>query len=150
MKFVKTFFAVSALLLHWPAYADGEVDLIDNMRALQYHAHKAALAIDHKNLHLADFYAHELEEALEDSAGIETYHDQPIGQLTRAMLLPAFERFEDALDEAKPDWQRISESFDRVLDACNSCHQVTGYGFIRIQRTRVNPFMQSFEPVKPQ
>jgi hypothetical protein len=150
MRFVTMLAAVVPLMLQWPVQAGEEVDLIDNMRALQYHAHKAGLAIDYRNLRLADFYAHELQEALEDSAGIKAYHDQPIGELTRAMLLPAFERFEDALGEAKPDWERISNRFDRVLDSCNSCHQATGYGFIRIQRTRMNPFMQSFEPMESQ
>lgn len=146
MRFV-TLLAAGALILQWPAQAGEEVDLIDNMRALQYHAHKAALAIDHRNLPLAGFYAHELEEALEQTTGIEAYHEQPVGRLARAMVLPAFERFEAALGATKPDWERISDDFDRMIDACNSCHHVTGYGFLRIQRTRVNPFMQSFDPV---
>lgn len=142
---------VGAILLSLPARAgdDEGVDLIDNMRALQYHAHKVALAVDHRNLKLAEFYAHELEEALEDSVRIKSYHDQPIGKLTRAMLLPAFERFEAALDEPKPDWDKVSDRFDRMVEACNACHTATGYGFIVLRRSRENPFMQSFEPVQP-
>jgi cytochrome c553 len=148
MKRITILIVLVAAAAQFPVHADEEVDLIDNMRALQYHAHKAALTIDKRNLRLAHFYEHELEEALEETVGIEAYHDQPIGQLTRAMLLPAFARFAEALDAAKPDWERISKDFDRMIDACNSCHQATGYGFIRIQRTRANPFMQSFEPVE--
>lgn len=146
MKPITILVVLVAAAIQFPAHADGEVDLIDNMRALQYHAHKAALAIDKRNLRLAHFYEHELEEALEETAGIEAYHDQPIGKLTQGMLLPVFERFAEALDADKPDWRRISSSYDDLVDACNACHQATGYGFIRLQRTQTNPFMQSFEP----
>ena len=149
MKSVITLLA--AALLSLPVHADDDegVDLIDNMRALQYFTHKAALAVDRRNKPLADFYAHELEEALEQGMGIEKYHDQPIGALTKAMLWPAFERFEEVLDAPKTDWKQVSRQVDEMIGACNACHQATGYGFISLKRSRKNPFMQSFEPAKP-
>ena len=149
MKFVIGLLATALLIL--PAHADDDkgVDLIDNMRALQYFMHKAALAVDRRNKLLADFYAHELEEALEQSMGIEKYHEQPIGALTKAMQWPAFERFEEALDAPKMDWKQVSRQVDEMIGACNACHQATGYGFINLKRSRKNPFMQSFEPAKP-
>jgi len=149
MKFVISLLAAGLLSL--PVHADDDegVDLIDNMRALQYFMHKAALAVDRRNKPLADFYAHELEETLEQSMGIEKYHDQPIGALTKTMMWPAFERFEEALDAPKTDWKQVSRQVDEMIGACNACHQATGYGFISLKRSRKNPFMQSFEPPKP-
>lgn len=148
MKSVITLLAAAVLSLPVHAGDDEGVDLIDNMRALQYFMHKAALSVDRRNKPLADFYAHELEETLEQSMGIEKYHDQPIGALTKGMLWPAFERFEQVLDAPQVDWKQVSRQVDEMIGACNACHQATGYGFIVLERSRKNPYMQSFEPVE--
>lgn len=123
-------------------------DLIGNMGSLQTFSHKFDLAIGHRNLELADFYAHELEETIESTTAIEAYHDQPIGELTESMLVPAFEQLEQALDADAADWDQIDKRFDAFIDSCNACHAATDYGIIRIERTDANPFMQSFEPVE--
>lgn len=121
-------------------------DLIGNMGALQYFSHKLDLSIRHQNRALVDFYAHEIEETLEETTGIEEYHGKPIGKLAGAMLAPAFERFEQAVDDEAGSWEAIDGRFGELIDACNACHQATEYGFINIERTDANPYMQSFEP----
>lgn len=120
-----------------------EPGLLETMSMLQTMAHKAGLSIDKENAALLDFYAHELEEFIEQAEGIESYGGKPIGPLVKSMLVPKFEEFEAA--EETGDWQKISGSFDALIDSCNSCHTATGFDYIRIERTKQNPFMQSFE-----
>lgn len=132
------------------AMASGEGedhDLIGNMGALQYFSHKLDLSIRHQNRKLVDFYAHEIEETLEETAEIPEYHGKPVGELAETMLAPAFERFEQALDGEDSDWRAIDGKFGELVDACNACHQATGYDYINIERTRSNPYMQSFQPI---
>lgn len=127
--------------------AEGEEPgLLETMSMLQTMAHKASLSIDHKNAPLLDFYAHELEEFIEQAEGIESYDGQPVGQLVKSMLTPKFEEFEKA--EETGDWGKISKSFDTLIDSCNSCHTATGFGYINIERSKKNPYMQSFKPTK--
>lgn len=129
------------------AAEDGEDhDLIGNMGSLQYFSHKLDLSIRAQNRELVDFYAHEIEETIEATTEIEAYHGKPVGELTEAMLTPAFERFEQAVDDASGGWGNIDDRFGELVDACNACHQATEYGFINIQRSDANPYMQSFEP----
>lgn len=133
-----------ALLLSASLAAEEEPGLAENMRAMQYYLHKLSLSIDAHNQPLADFYAHELEETIEDAEKIGDYKDQPIGRLTQAMLVPGFDALEDAI--AEDDWDQTSARLDAVIQSCNACHLATGFGFIRIQRSTTNPYMQSFQP----
>ncbi|MFU8878560.1 MAG: hypothetical protein ACNA7E_10495 [Wenzhouxiangellaceae bacterium] len=122
-----------------------EPALIDNMTLLQRFSHKLDLSIRHRNAELVDFYAHEIEETLADTMRIDEYHGKPIGELAGAMLQPALERFERALESGDPpDWDTVEARFDDYVAACNACHQATEFGFIRIRRTEANPFMQDF------
>lgn len=130
------------LLSALPATASDEPGLAENMRAMQYYLHKLSLSIEARNRELADFYAHELEETIEDAEKIDAYKGQPIGRLTKAMLVPGFEALEEAIEA--DDWTQTSERLGAVIHACNACHQTTGFGFIQIQRSDSNPYMQSF------
>ncbi|MEX2499731.1 MAG: hypothetical protein WD397_12750 [Wenzhouxiangellaceae bacterium] len=130
------------------ASGDGDDhDLIGNMGAMQYFSHKLDLSIHHQNRKLADFYAHEIEETLEETTEIPEYHGKPVGELAETMLSPAFERFDQALDAEDSDWSAIDAKFGELVNACNACHQATGYDYINIERTRSNPYMQSFQPI---
>lgn len=137
-----------ALTLAIPALAaaEGDIELVENMAKLQYFTHKTALAIDHKNSELVGFYTHELEEYIEEASTVERYHGQPVGKLIQAMLVPSFEDFEAALK--KGDWKKTSAQFDRLLHSCNACHDATEHGYIQIERSNDNPFMQSFKTKK--
>ena len=119
-------------------------ELVSYMSSMQYFAHKTGLAIDNKNHKLAKFYTHELEEYLEKVGKVDAYDGQPIGKLTESILMPAFEEFENALDAAQ--WDTTSSKFDMLLEKCNACHNASDHGYIQIQRSTSNPFMQSFAP----
>jgi len=120
-----------------------DVDLVGTMGALQYFAHKTHLSLNAKNQELANFYAHEIEEQLEELEGIKQYHGQPIGQLSKSMLVPAFETFETALK--KGDWDAAQQTFKAMINTCNVCHQATQHGFIKIELSDKNPYIQAFE-----
>lgn len=126
------------------ALAEEEPDTIGTMGQLQLFLHKLSLSVDAGNIELADFYAHELEEAIEAAESIEAYHDIPVGRLTGSILTPTFEQLEKALDGGDPE--AIRSRLRGVVSSCNGCHQATGYGFIRIAPSDANPYMQSFEP----
>lgn len=124
------------------AHASG-VDLVGTMGSLQYFAHKTHLSLNAKNQELANFYAHEIEEQLEELDDIKEYHGQPIGKLSKSMLVPSFEAFEASLKAG--DWDAAQQKFKTVIDTCNACHQATEHGFIKIELSDKNPYMQSFE-----
>jgi hypothetical protein len=140
---------IVALALAWPVAAlPAELpELVEHMASLQYLVHKAGLAIDQQNQPLADFYAHELEERIERVVKVGEYHGYPIGTLATTRLVPAFEDFAHSLASAR-DWPGISSRLDRMIEACNSCHQATDHGFINVVRTTANPFSQTFAPIK--
>lgn len=126
------------------AEADDDIELVNHMSSMQYLSHKAGLAIDHKNHELAKFYAHELEEQIEQVEAIDSYDGHPIGDLTRSILVPAFENLEVALDAGQ--WEKSSTVFDAFIDKCNACHLSSDHGYIQVRRSTSNPFMQSFTP----
>lgn len=142
-KTIPTLLVAAALLSFAPLKADEEPALVDNMGAMQYFLHKLSLSIAAGNTELADFYAHELEETIEAAEEVKEYKGQPIGQLVKGMLVPPFEALEDAIDE---DLNGAEARLSEVIDACNACHQATGFGYLQIAPTTQNPFMQSFEP----
>lgn len=144
MKKIQCVGAVVALALPAMSVASEEGHFVEKMSHLQYFSHKTALAIDNKNKPLAAFYVHELEEYIEDAAKVKSYDGHPVGKLIGSMLMPSFGKFEAAVKSG--DWNNASARFDELLQSCNSCHEQTGHGFINIERSHENPFMQSFAP----
>jgi hypothetical protein len=126
------------------SFAAEEVGLVELMSAMQTFAHKLQLSLDHGNQKLAAFYAHELEEVIEATTEVADYDGFPIGSLTGAMLLPAFEQVEAALDAN--DMTAASSRFNGLVTACNACHLATEHGYIIIERNPLNPYLQNFEP----
>lgn len=132
---------VSSLLA--TAHAGDDIELVKYMGKMQYMAHKTALAIDARNQPLAGFYVHEIEELIEYLEAVESFDGHPIGSLVKTLLVPPFEALEDGIKAG--DWEGASRQFDELVTSCNSCHETTQHGYIRIQRSTANPFMQSFE-----
>lgn len=120
-----------------------DVELAHLMSNLQYFMHKVGLSIIAENSKLAKFYAHELEEAIEEVMEVESYDDYPIGQLTKSMLLPAFSTLDEKIESA--DLKAADDGYEALINACTSCHIATKHEFIKIQRNNTNPYLQSFE-----
>lgn len=132
------------LLMMNTGYAEKEPELARVMGTLQYFLHKTMLAVDNENRPLAVFYAHELEETIEELTDIKEYAGYPIGALVDSMLEPPFADFETALDE--DEWGQTSEKLDGLIGACNGCHLGTEHGFIVIERSSGHSFPQRFSP----
>ena len=124
-----------------PAKADN-VELVEAMTALQYFTHKTSLSVDARNAELAEFYAHELEEILEQLESVESYHGQPIAKLVESMLVPRFEKLEAQIKAR--DWSKSSDAVNDLIGSCNQCHQATQHGFIQIVRSADSPYFQRF------
>lgn len=127
-----------------PVHAGDEVELVRLMGNMQYMAHKTALAIDARNQPLATLYLHEVEEIVEQLEQVESFDGHAIGSLVRTLLVPSLEALEDGMKSG--DWDQASKRFDQLLTSCNTCHETTDHGYVRIQRSTANPFMQSFQP----
>lgn len=118
--------------------------MLETMSRLQTLTHKLQLSLDQANQPLANFYVEELGGAVEDLSAIESYAGYPISDLTRTMLTPSYQLLAKAVAEGRG--RSASDKLERLIGACNSCHQVTEHGFIRIQPNRSNPYLQSFLP----
>ncbi len=117
--------------------------LINQMSFMQYFGTKLYFAGIEENWELADFYSHELEETAEDvvDANFE-YHGYDISQLLEAMLYPAIESLEEAID-AK-DLDLFKNNYQTLLNSCNACHAATGYPFLKMKTPEHNPYNQVF------
>ena len=123
-------------------YADGDPGFAALMGKMQTYLHKLDLSVQAGNTELIGFYVHELEEAVEEvTEGIDTYDGFPVGELTGAVMTPAIEALEDAVDDSAA----VDNAMNSLVDACNSCHDATDHGFISIKRAESNPFNQTFE-----
>ncbi len=123
--------------------------LAESMYYMQVYSHKLLLAVNHENLELADFYHHELEHIAEDIIDfIPEYGGQPIGELTKSMLMPILDDFEDAVEAEEVNWDEIRNRARLIIRSCNACHDATGYAYIKMpEETDMNPFLQVFEPI---
>ena len=134
-----------ALFLASPnASASEEEGLIELMGRFQYFMHKTALSLDAKNLELLKFYTHEVEENLEEAEKLGDFNGFDIGAMTKKILAPEFEKFEKHVDAKELDM--ADRQYDKMLEACNSCHASVDRGFLHIRRSSQNPYMQSFAP----
>lgn len=141
----KAFIVILASQLALPVTvsAGGESGLIDKMGKLQYFTHKTGLSLKADNKELAAFYIHELEESIEDLETFGQYKKFDIGKMTKKVLLPEFNGLEKAFKSgnAESTWN----AFNSMIKSCNTCHDSTNHGFVKIRFNDQNTYMQSFE-----
>jgi hypothetical protein len=118
------------------------VELALLMKNIQYFAHKLGLTLQAQNRPLATFYAHELEEGLQDIYALERHDTLPIGQIAQKIMPLPLSALAEAIENAEHD---PIPAYRKFLNACNQCHDATQHGFIRIIAPSNNPFNQSFE-----
>jgi hypothetical protein len=135
---------VLCLLSQVQVLAAETVELVEYMRRLQYFTHKAGLALQAKNKPLTDFYLHELEEILDKLQDVKAYDGYPISKLAKQLLEPALGRLEKRVESRQ--LSQAQADYDALLRACNTCHQATKHGYIKIEKRLDNPFLQSFSP----
>ena len=57
------------------------------------------------------------------------------------MMTPAADEVDDAI-KAK-DGVKFSKAFSKLTTACNSCHEATGFGFIKMRDATLSPIETS-------
>ncbi len=135
-----------ALFVSMPVKAsdEGDVELVALMQSLQYFTHKLSLSVDAKNQKLANFYAHEIEEVIEQIEKVESYDGHAVGKLVDFHLEKPFEALEKAIKSNNASDMKVK--LDELIASCNKCHKATDHGYIVIKKNTNNPFMQSFKP----
>lgn len=99
----------------------------DLMTRIQLHHAKLYFAGQAQNWKLAAFSLHEIEEALEH---IEKFCADRQEVKSLNMLAPAVDSVSSAI--AKRNLSAFNDNYQALTQACNSCHQVTGYEYIKI------------------
>jgi hypothetical protein len=101
-----------------------------------------------RNWDLADYEIDELKEGLEDVVKyIPTFKDIPVGKMIESIMDAPIENVEKAI-KAK-DRARFVVAFDKLTEACNTCHHSANRGFIAIRRPTTSAFSnQSFSPAR--
>jgi hypothetical protein len=101
-----------------------------------------------QNWDLADYEIDELKEGLEDVVKfIPVFREISIGKIIEATMDGPIGDVEKAI-KARDRTQFVA-AFDKLTEACNSCHQAASRPFIAIQRPVSSPYPnQSFAPVR--
>jgi hypothetical protein len=121
-----------------------DLGLVTWMGRMQYYVHKLGLSLDAGNRALVGYYVHEVEEVIEEIEKIEDDDGVAVGSLVKKILVPAFEALEGAFDSG--DRGRLDAGYDRLIGACNQCHESANRFYLVIERRHDNPYMQRFEP----
>ena len=126
-----------------PAYTPG---LAEFMLATQMRHSKLWLAGSANNWDLADYEIDELKEGIEDAVKfVPTYKDMPVGKMAEAIITAPIAEVEKAI-KAK-DRAKFASAYDKLTEACNTCHVAANRPFIVVQRPSGSPFPnQSFAP----
>ena len=116
---------------------------MDHLRRL---THKLGLSIDAQNADLASFYVHEITEIVElIKAKFPQYDGFQIGALITAMLSAHVAALAQTIESE--DWDAAASGYDNLLTAgCNGCHAATQHPFVKIVRSKTNPYNQDFSP----
>jgi hypothetical protein len=131
---------------HAPEHEAYEVAIV--MGRMHLYFDKLWFAGKAQNWELAGFYAHEIEESLEELIEAKVVEDGvEISKLAEIMTESPFKELEGAVKkQALPDFEA---AYTRMVNTCNQCHQTTKHGFIRIQRPERAVFSsQVFEAAK--
>lgn len=125
---------------------DEEPELAAYMSTMQYYTAKLDYSIQAENKELADFYLHELEEALEKiEEDVTTYEGYEIAELSEKLLMPQIEQLEVVMGTEQ--WSKIDRKFELLINSCNKCHSNTDHAFINIARApESSPYNQDFSP----
>jgi hypothetical protein len=121
-------------------------ELIEFMVFTQIRHAKLWLAGSAANWELADYEIDELKEGLENAAKhVPDYKGIPVGKMIESVAMPQIESVEKAI-KAK-DRTLFTATYDKLTEACNTCHQSANRAFIVIQRPTGSAFPnQSFAP----
>ena len=124
-----------------------EIEVSIIMTNIQRHFGKLYFAGNEKNWELAEFYTHELEEAMEELEEHNVVEDGiNISKFVKIMGLTPLESLDDAVD--KKDLEAFKGAYTMQINHCNACHAATKHPFIRIKEPERPVFSnQIFTPI---
>jgi hypothetical protein len=96
---------------------------------------KLWLAAQEQNWPLASYELDELKEGLDDAIKFHPRHKtvpQPLSKIIPALLNQPLSRIAQAI-EAK-DNLAFTQGYDKLTEACNTCHKTSGFGFITVNK----------------
>lgn len=137
------------------AEAEETEELAHLMAFVQRYAEKLYFAGVNDNAALAQFYVEELEETFEEVAdGGYVEEGRDVAELVRTVARPAIEGVERAVAaealsaEGAAGARALFEArYAGLVQACNSCHETTGHGYVRLIVPAVSGFPnQDFRP----
>jgi ClpP class serine protease len=118
------------------------------MQVIQMHHAKLWLAAKARNWPLAEYQLSEMKEVLDEVREmVPTYKNVPVGQMVDAIATGPIGDLEKAVEEKKFD--KFAANYDKLTEACNSCHMAASRGFIKIRRPARSTFEnQDFRPAR--
>jgi len=124
-----------------------EIPLIYHMSFISRYAQKLYFAGEAENWELADIYSHEIEEISAEIVSRGEMHDGiNISELMEAILLPQIEQLEEAIDSGHREM--FIDRYNVMIQSCNSCHEASDYGAVKVAVPDINPYAQDFSAEK--
>ncbi len=116
------------------------------MNVIQSEHAKLWFAGSASNWELAAYQLGEIKEIMSDVEDLyPTFKNLPLGKMLDAVITGQIDELEKALD-AK-DMKAFAAGYDKLTEACNSCHEAAENGFVVIQRPAGAAFPnQDFKP----
>ena len=112
-----------------PPYSPG---LGEIMGYIQLRHAKLWFAGINNNWDLASYELGELREGFENAQTYQPeFKGKPIKEIINPLTNPALNSLNEAIN--KKDLNGFKLAFNKLTQACNTCHQSTGYKFIQIQ-----------------
>lgn len=107
-------------------------ELSKAMSYMQRYSHKLYFAGAGENWELSEFYAHEIEETIEEIEEAKVVDEgYDVSALVGTMTNPAFEKVEKAIHDQ--DAKAFADSYKLLVQSCNACHQTTKHQFVKIE-----------------
>ena len=118
------------------------------MGVIQNEHAKLFYAAQARNWELAAYQLGEIKEVMSDVQDlVPTFKSLPLAQMLDSVITGPIAKLEKALDDK--DSGKFAASYRELTQACNSCHQAAGVGFIRIRQPVGTAFPnQDFTPQK--
>jgi len=123
-----------------------ELEVAVYMGRIQQYTHKLWAAGTAGNLPLANFYMHEIDEAMEDLELANIDDDGvPVSMHMKTYGLKTVDAF--AAELKANGLKDFNGQFETLVNTCNSCHDKCGYPFIHVSLpTSVPEGMLDFRP----
>jgi hypothetical protein len=113
------------------AEPEARIELAQIMLRMQMHMDKLHFALQLKNEPLSAFYVHELGEALDEIVEANLKEDNvDLSPLVKTMVTPKLKTLSQNI--ATANYTLAGSTYLELMESCNSCHQATKHGFIRI------------------